>query len=247
MQIDVEKLRDFYTGPLGHIVRHIIGRKIRKQWRGLNRGTLIGLGFTTPYMSGFRSEVSHLGALMPGHQGAVVWPRHHRVQTALVDDSDLPLADNSVDRLLVVHGLETVGFERQFVRECWRVLSPEGRLLLIVANRRGIWARTDRTPFGFGRPYSRGQLESLLRDSLFTPTSWDTALHMPPLKSRFVQKSAIAWERFGRRVTPAFAGVLMVEARKELSAPTGVRELSPARYETVLQTNRSAVVVENDK
>ncbi len=234
MQVDVEKLRNFYSSPLGHVVRRLVGRKIRARWRLVSGGTMIGFGFATPYLSVFKEEADRLGAMMPGYQGALVWPRRGKIRTVLVDAVNLPLPDNSVDHLLVAHGLENAGDERPLLRELWRVLAPGGRLLLVVPNRRGVWARVDHTPFGFGHPYSRSQLEALLVDAMFTPTHWDTALHVPPLPYRFLQKSAVAWERVGQRVTPAFAGLLVVEAVKELAAPSGVRKTAKVRHQTVL-------------
>ena len=41
-----------------------------------------------------------------------------------------------------------------------------GRLLIVVPNRRGVWARSDTTPFGHGRPYSRSQITHLLARGL---------------------------------------------------------------------------------
>jgi SAM-dependent methyltransferase len=158
------------------------------------------------------------------------------VLTALVENEHLPLPDASVDRLLGVHCLETAERARPLLREIWRVLAPEGRLLLIVPNRRGVWARIDTTPFGQGQPYSRGQLETLLQDSLLTPIDWSMALYLPPLDRRMILRSAAAIERLGGRLTPVFSGVIIVEARKEMIAPVGkpsavrrLRELVPIR------------------
>ncbi|MGH1419698.1 MAG: class I SAM-dependent methyltransferase [Hyphomicrobiaceae bacterium] len=237
MQNDVESLRSFYATSLGHVVRRLIGRKIRARWRNVPGGRLCGLGFATPYLKVFRDEVDCLAALMPARQGALVWPRQGKASTAMVDEEHLPLPDNSIDRLLVVHGLENTGAQQQFLREIWRVLAPGGRLLLVVPNRRGVWARMDRTPFGFGHPYSRGQLESLLIDAMFNPLHWDTALHAPPLPYSFVEKSAVAWERIGQRVMPVFAGVLLVEAAKELAAPSGTGKVVRRSEELVLLPN----------
>ncbi len=110
---------------------------------------------------------------------------------------------------------------RPLLREMWRVLSPEGRLMLVVPNRRGVWARLDKTPFGHGRPYSRGQLEALLIGAMFTPLDWSGALYMPPVGRRMLLRSGTAWERVGAVVSPAFSGVIIAEARKELVAPIG--------------------------
>jgi len=164
-------------------------------------------------------------------QGALVWPHNGPTMSSLIEPEHLPLPDNAVDRLLVVHYLEVADRVRPLLREMWRVLAPEGRLLMVVPNRRGVWARLDSTPFGHGRPYSRGQLERLLVDALFTPIDWSWALHVPPLDRKLLLRSATAFERVGSRLSPAFAGVIIVEAKKELMSPIGsgaarsVREL----------------------
>jgi SAM-dependent methyltransferase len=221
MHLDVSELRDFYTRPLGLTVRRLLAHRIRARWRRVGGETLIGLGFAVPFLGSFRGEALRIGALMPAATGALVWPATGAKMSVLVEEDHLPLPDTSVDRLLVVHYLETVDRVRPVLREMWRVLSPEGRLLMVVPNRRSVWARLDTTPFGHGRPYSRGQLEQLLSDALFTPFEWSMALHVPPLERKMVLRSSTAFERVGARLSPAFGGVIIVEARKELAAPIG--------------------------
>ncbi|MEO1206706.1 MAG: class I SAM-dependent methyltransferase [Pseudomonadota bacterium] len=221
MHSDVADLRDFYATPLGQVSRRLISRRIRTAWQGRSIDTMIGLGFAAPYLGAFKAETRRIGALMPTRQGALVWPTKGPKQSVLADEEDLPLADNSVDALLVVHGLEMADRAQQVLREMWRVLAPEGRIIIVVPNRRGIWARTDSTPFGYGRPYSRGQLERLLIDAMFTPHTWDNALYMPPLARNAFVRSSVAWERIGPRIARGFSGVLIVEASKEVSAPAG--------------------------
>ena len=219
MYQDVAELRAFYSRPLGHAVRRLLGHRIRARWRNVRGQTLMGLGFATPYLGTYRDEAARLGALMPASQGALVWPRDGNVRCALVDELNLPLPDNSVDRLLGVHCLEGAESTRHLLREMWRILSPEGQLLLIVPNRSSVWARVDRTPFGHGRPYSKGQLERILGEAMFRPEHWSWALHVPPLEHNIILKSVVAIERLGSRVWPSIGGIILVEARKELSAP----------------------------
>ncbi len=238
MENNATDLRDFYGTPLGGVARRILAHKIRARWRHADGLTVIGLGFATPYLGSFQGEARRLGALMPGDQGALVWPAGGPVKTVMADDECLPLPDNSVDRLLLVHSLETFGGRpRALLREAWRVLAPEGRMILIVPNRRGVWARRDATPFGHGQPYSRGQLEKLLSEALFTPIDWGAALHLPPIDRRFLLRWATAFERIGSRFWPAFSGVLLIEAQKEVSAPLATGALAKAikRPATVTQ------------
>ncbi|MDX2259543.1 MAG: methyltransferase domain-containing protein [Hyphomicrobiaceae bacterium] len=245
MHNDVADLRDFYASPLGLVARRLVSTRIRARWRGPVRGTVIGLGYCPPYLGSFRGEADRIGALMPVMQGALVWPREGVKQAVLVEEDALPLADNSVDRLLVVHGLETAVSDTAVLREMWRVIAPDGRLMLVVPNRRGLWARLDRTPFGHGKPYSRRQLEDMLRAAQFSPLDWAEALYVPPFSRDTLLKTAVAWERMGARVAPGFAGVLIVEAAKELVTPIAVKrrirvlpDLVPAQGRLVPGTGR---------
>jgi len=238
MQLDVVDLRDFYGRPLGGVVRRLLAGRIRARWRSTHGTQLVGLGYAVPYIGMFRGEAERLAALMPANQGALAWPSTGKVATALVEEAMLPLPDASVDRLLAVHCLEASERVSALLREIWRVLTPEGRLLLIAPNRRGVWARLDTTPFGHGRPYSRAQLERLLTDALFTPLEWATALHLPPLDRPWLLRWATAFERMGARLWPGFAGVIMVEAEKELMG--AIPKTVPARRVGRLATVRGS-------
>lgn len=222
MHLDVIEIRNFYLGPLGRVVRRIVGGRIRARWRRTTGMTVAGLGFATPYLGAFRGEAHCVVALMPAEQGAVVWPLAANSQTVMVTETALPLADNTIDRLLVVHCLEAGTDPRLLLREMWRVLKPDGRILLVVPNRRGVWSRREATPFGHGRPYSRGQLETLLVDAMFTPLDWSGALHLPPTGQRTALQWSAVIERIGSRLWPAFSGIILVEATKELAQPIGL-------------------------
>jgi len=124
-----------------------------------------------------------------------------------------------------VHGLENADSFRGLLREIWRVLTGDGRLLVVVPNRRGIWARSDRTPLGWGHPYSAAQLSRVLRDNMFTPTRTQRALYVPPIANYTFLRSAPAWERMGARFFPTFSGVVMIESGKQLYAGS----LKPAK------------------
>ncbi len=238
MHHDAADLRDFYTSPLGLVVRRALHNAITAHWRERQRGTMIGLGFATPFLGRYRRDVTRLGAFMPAAQGALVWPAEGPVRTVLVEEHQLPIPDNSVDRLLAIHCLEMSERVQPLLREMWRVLAPEGRLLLIVPNRRGVWARLDSTPFGQGRPYSRSQLEQLLVQSLFTPTKWSGALYFPPFDRQILRRSAPAFERAGKRVSAGFAGVTLVEAKKEIMMPSGVVRATPRALRDLITVPR---------
>jgi SAM-dependent methyltransferase len=216
MSLDVVDLRNFYGQALGAVARRFIGRGIRRHWRDLHGLRALGIGYATPYLGLFREEAERCLAFMPATQGVVKWPSERPALAALVDELELPLTDAAVDRVLLVHALEMSPDAGALLREVWRVLAAGGRLLAVIPNRRGVWARTDATPFGHGRPYSRGQITNLLRETWFTPTGWGEALYVPPIARTWFLRSAVAWERAGATISAPFAGVHIVEATKQV-------------------------------
>jgi SAM-dependent methyltransferase len=232
MSIDVVDLRNFYAHRLGTVARHFISRGIRRLWADTRGQRLLGIGYPTPYLGAFRDEAERCLAFMPATQGVVKWPSARPTLAALVEESELPLADSAVDRVLLVHALEMTHDAVGLLREVWRVLAGGGRLLAVVPNRRGVWARMDTTPFGHGRPFSRSQITQLLRETWFTPVSWSEALYVPPIERGWFLRSAVAWERTGATISAPFAGVHIVEATKQvyraIPARREKRQLVPA-------------------
>jgi SAM-dependent methyltransferase len=214
--MDVVDLRNFYAQRLGVVARRFVSRGIRARWKDTRAQRVLGIGYATPYLGLFREEAERCLALMPAPQGVVRWPSTRPALAALVEEDELPLTDSAVDRVLLVHSLEMSADPAELLREVWRVLAPGGRLLAVVPNRRGLWARMDTTPFGHGRPYSRTQITQLLRETWFTPTGWDEALYVPPVGRGWFLRSAVAWERTGATLSAPFAGVHLVEASKQV-------------------------------
>lgn len=216
MHMDIVDLRQFYATPLGRSAEHAISMALASVWARLPNERLVGLGYPLPYLDRFRADTERTFSFMPARQGAVSWPAGEASASALVFEEELPLPDAAVDRVLMVHALEFAESPAEMLKEAWRIMAPNGRLILVVPNRRGIWARFEHTPFGSGRPYSRGQLTGLLRETNFTPGALTEALFFPPSKSKAMLKAHAACERAGRALWPLFAGVLVIEAQKRL-------------------------------
>ena len=224
MWTDVVDLRDFYATSLGQMAKRMIRRQLRTLWPEVSGMRVLGVGFATPYLRPFLAEAERVLAVMPASQGVLPWPPEGPGLTMLADETDLPLPDRCMDRIVLVHALEATEQVRGMMRELWRVLADGGRLVVVVPNRRGIWARLERTPFGQGRPYTTGQLARMLRDNMFTPVSTCGALFMPPATSRMALRSAPAIEDLGSRWFEGFAGVNIIEATKQIYAASGLRD-----------------------
>ena len=234
---DVIALKEFYSTPLGRIASNAVTRGIRQLWPSVKNECVLGIGFTTPYLASFAAETQSVFACMPAAQGVTHWPPGGKNLTLLSDEAELPFADNSVNRILIVHALENSEQVRQMISETWRVLSPQGRVIAIVPNRHGIWSRSARSPFAFGQPYTSGQLRQVFSEHSFTPLYSRFALFFPPSFQRFILKSSRFLESAGSQFFPGFGGVLMMEAEKQVYAPLlqKIRRQGKKNYLSVAQ------------
>ncbi len=250
MYQDVVELRAFYDSPLGRITSRLIRKQIATLWPDIDGMDVMGLGYTTPYLDVFRARANHVISIMTALQGVVRWPRHNGDPTntntrgykgnltTIAHEDCLPLQDAAVDRILMVHILEHTEQSRQLLREVWRTLAPGGRVIVIVPNRLGLWARTDRTPFGHGTPFSILQVHQLLSDNMLIPTRTASSLHTPPFKRRSFFSLMTSLENTGQRWWHNLAGVLIIEAEKQIYA-TGIRTKAIAKNK--VRTQRPAI------
>jgi SAM-dependent methyltransferase len=229
MTPDVARLIAFYKSPLGKISRALLREEIMRLSGNVRGLRVLGLGFATPYLRFALDKAERVLAFMPARQGASAWPREGPSHTVLCDPLEMPLTDSAVDLVIAVHAFEHVADAEELMRELWRVTAPGARLIVVVPKRRGMWSAADNTPFGDGYPFSRGQMEQLLRAHSFVPEQWRDALYLPPYQHPLLLKSTRFFERAGRLFGPTFAGVLCVQARKELF-PAVPRRRKAERY-----------------
>jgi SAM-dependent methyltransferase len=216
MRRDVLQLREFYASPLGEAARQMVGRKVAEAWGETTALDILGLGYATPFVGFFRPVARRVVAAMPAQQGVEVWPAGEKNLTCLAGEDSLPFTNALFDRILAVHALEESPDPLALLREVWRVLAPSGRVIVAVAARNGLWANSEATPFGHGRPYSRSQLAELLREAELEPSGWTRALYVPPVS--WMSRWAEGFEQAGSRVWPKFAGIVLTEAVKQTFA-----------------------------
>ncbi|MBI1417788.1 MAG: methyltransferase domain-containing protein [Limimaricola sp.] len=225
MHLDVLDLRNFYyRSPLGRAAQKVIRDQLVGLWPEAQGQTVVGYGFAVPLLRPYLAKARRVIGLMPGPQGVMAWPAGQPNVSVLCEEAMWPVPTGMVDKLVLMHGLETSEHPSAVLEEAWRVLGPGGRVVFIVPNRAGIWSRTDRTPFGYGRPYSMSQLEVQLRSHNFVPERTLSTLYQPPSPRRVWRKAARFLETAGRHM-PVFAagGVLIVEASKQVTTPSRMR------------------------
>lgn len=220
MRRDVLELRQFYAQPLGRAAREALTRKTVEAWGDAAGLDVLGLGYATPFLERFTAARRAVAA-MPAAQGVETWPADRKNRACLVDEACLPFANALFDRVLVVHALEESDHPGALLAEVGRVLAPSGRLIVAAAARGGLWSHAERTPFGHGRPFTRVQLEILLREAQLEPVAWSQALYVPPWRP------LLGWsepfEQIGSRLWPGAAGLILLEAVKRTYAPRAKR------------------------
>ncbi|MGH7027783.1 class I SAM-dependent methyltransferase [Brevundimonas sp.] len=225
MRRSIDDLRTFYGEPTGALVRRMLARRLDDAWGEAAGCDVLGIGYATPWLGGFVGARRVIAA-MPGGQGAEQWAAAGRNRTVLVDDKRLPFAAGTFDRILLVHALEEADDPLALLTEAVRALAPAGRIILATAARGGLWARAETTPFGHGRPFTRSQLERLVREVGLEPAAWSQALYVPPWRPMLPLADGL--EQIGRWVFPGAAGLIMLEASRQSYARVRPQGLAQA-------------------
>ena len=236
MRLAAIEFDGFYGSRLGEAAAYLLMKRLGDLWgdcKGLN---MLGMGYAHPLLDGYASTARTCISATPHNTPQAAWTASERGVSACIAEEDrLPFGDGSFERIILLHAIEEADSPRAVLREAWRLLAPEGRILVAAANRTGLWSLFENTPFGHGRPWTRRQLIAYLNDHLFQVTASTTAMHLPPIRWNFFAASAEGWEKAGALITPGLGGVVMVEATKRLYAHPGggaaapVTSLAPGR------------------
>src|SRR5258708_37864415 len=150
---NVRDLAAFYDAPLGRLAHRAILQEILGVWPNLRNYRLLGYGFAIPYLPAFTGTERSIAAL-PAPMGVIGWPDGNNA-ALLCEEDALPFPDVFFDRILIVHGLEASDSLRPLLRQLWRVVAPEGRILRPSTNGTRLWARGPQTPMGHSRAFPR--------------------------------------------------------------------------------------------
>jgi SAM-dependent methyltransferase len=213
----------FYATPRGQVAAAAISQRLSLMWPEFKGLSVLGIGYPAPFLKNWQATAYRcLNATSSQHDPAPTG-------SCAVDALRLPFPDLAFDRILVIHGVEPYGHDERLLRELWRVLKDDGRLLVVAPNRMGLWAHVDSTPFGQGQPYSQGQIDRLLASGMFRPEQRDRALFTPPTHMAVVLRLARFWEAIGRAVMPQLAGVTLTEAVKDVYAAVPAKAVGRRR------------------
>lgn len=242
MRQDSVSISRFYDSPLGRATGRVLTQRICDLWRDAAGLSMLGVGYPQPVLAPFAGSARRLAVALPDEAGQVRWDGAGRGNATVISpEARLPFPDGLFDRVIMLHGLEEAGNPRAVCREIWRVMAPEGRIIVALPNRSGLWARAERTPFGHGRPWTKRQISRLLGDCTFQVTASTHALFMPPMASGLIASGAEGWERAGGVLVPALGGVVLVEAVKRLYIDPGRGAVAPTLSAIKARTGRAGV------
>ena len=162
--------------------------------------------------------------------------------------SELPLATDCLDVLLLPHTLEFEDDPHQVLREADRVLIPEGHIIIIGFNPWSLWglwrlilSRLGQPPW-CGRFYRASRLKDWLSLLGFETIEVRKFFHRPPVRSEGLLSKLGFMEKLGRIFWPWFSGVYILVAKKQVTTliPTRSRLLRPGLLATgaIKQTTR---------
>ena len=147
----------------------------------------------------------------------------------------LPFEANSLDLLVLPHALERSHDPHQTLRECERVLRPEGRLVILGLNPASLWVlRQNLGRLRSGRPYlpqsgdfiGYWRLRDWLRLLSFEVDSARFGGYCPPLRSEAWLHRWRWTESVGSRWWPVLGAVYFISAVKRVH---GMRLVGLAR------------------
>jgi SAM-dependent methyltransferase len=216
MVTSVYDLRAFYECRRGKVVHPLLQDKILSIWPEAKGLRMAGCGYAVPFLAPYVAEAERVVAIMPARFGAHHWDQGGKNLACLAEESELPIETESIDRLLLIHSLEHTEIIGPYLQEIWRVMKSNGKILIVAPNRHGFWSRAEWSPFGHGTPFSASQLARTLRDNLFVVERIERALYVPAFRSSVLLRACLPFEQYGRYVMGGMAGILMVEASKQL-------------------------------
>lgn len=202
-------------------------------------------GFNALQMGG-----AHMGLLrssrIPNRYRASEFVRDTPDNHLYCNDDFLPIADGSLDLLLLPHRLEFSERPHQTLREAARVMMPDGHLLISGFNPLSLWGlessiskllkRKPNYPW-HGNFIGLTRVKDWLSLLGFEVMSVDLGCHMPPFEQAHWYKKFECWDEFSERYCAFIGGIYFIVAKKRV---LGMTPLKPAWKKAALP---SALIV----
>lgn len=150
--------------------------------------------------------------------------------------SQLPVASQTIDLLLLPHVLEFSGQPHQILREVERVLMPEGQVIISGYNPFSLWGLRRLLPYNarsypwYGRFIGLPRLKDWLALLGLEVVGGRMCCYQPPLQQENLLRKFHFMEAAGDRWWALAGGVYFIQAKKRVH---GIRLIKPGWNETM--------------
>jgi SAM-dependent methyltransferase len=170
---------------------------------------------------GCSDEISLINESPVGHK--IIFASQFRAGEggAVANNEELPLANDSIDVILIHHALDFTENSHRLLREVTRVLRPGGQLIIVGFNPWSYWGlwkffkRKINIPW-CGRFISKRRLSDWLQLLDLQIESTSHGLHFLPLKFSKLLKSSDKVEKFGNRIKSPLGGAYFISCVKQV-------------------------------
>ncbi len=237
----IQDYQDFYKTREGRFAIKILKKELFKTLN--KRDSLLGIGYTIPFV---RKELNVISSTTKRDD---LKSLKNNVIYSHVDE--LPLESNSYDQVVMMHCLENTQHPVDTLKDAWRVLKSGGKLVMVVSNRRGLWSRSEHTPFGQGVPFSSSQVMHLLSCTDFACEDIRPALFLLPTRRPYFFKFSWLFQKIGKFLMVFPGGVHIVIAQKQIynpvkpskgsAVPAGIKKTATQLQRQLKEDNKDAV------
>ena len=143
--------------------------------------------------------------------------------------SMLPIASDSVDLVILMHHLSNTGEPHAVLREAFRILIPEGKLVIIDFNPTSLWGLRnflqswlEHVPFK-GHFYTARRIDDWMRLLGFDQDRFCRVGYLPPIQKSSITRHMSWLEKGTRNWLPVLGALNLLVYSKNISPLTPVR------------------------
>ena len=142
----------------------------------------------------------------------------------IADPYELPFFPDTLDVVVLAHGLEFADHPVQLLEEIYRILAPNGYLIILGFNPWSLWgwAKLFKNKKKFpwcGKFWSRAHIKQWCRNLDYSIVSSKTLCFRTPMAKASHRKLTWFLEALGQFCFPAFGGVYSVMVQKKVYEP----------------------------
>jgi SAM-dependent methyltransferase len=222
-----DQLRRWYREPLGSMVLQRELELMGQLLPGLFGYHLLQLGDEPGVGLMTGSRISHRVVMLNEH--ATIPDMSSQLEYLRGNATQLPLASNSLDVVVLPHLLEFERSPHQVLREVERVLIPEGHLVFLCFNpwslfglRRLLQGWRHEAPWS-GHFYTSLRLKDWLSLLGFETVLLRHYFYRPPMQHQSTMSRLIRMESLGQRFWPLLGGGYMLVAKKRVATLTPIK------------------------